>query len=930
MALKVIDRPFPEPSHRVTSAPVNISMVSDAFSTSTRTADVLAIFNAIKNGRYREQCAQIRRIYKDTLKRTGSHEEAKKAVEHRKKQLPGVIWSGTFRDRVQPVKDKLIQHSGLFCADIDVDALAGKDRNEVRAKLRASPHVLACFSSPTGHGLKVIVRVRADALRHEGNFLAVQQHVLKLTGVQIDESGKDLGRLCFVSYDPDAYLNLNAQEITPLPRLVVKTLAAPPSAEQRSKPSKAEIREMLAVIPKRPKYHDWYPIAAAVGDALPEEEAVEILKEWSPEEKPGEYSKKLRSGFTDIHVGTLIRLAKQHGWTPRTEKDGKRSYCTRFSETTRDWHAAIADATKETSSGGGFADDETPEVDFKSGNSVDVDEPEPVELSKAPAPYVPPPLELLPSVLQEFVHAGAEMLNVDISFIFLPLLSAIGATIGNARSILLKLGYIQPPNIWTGILGPSGTLKSPSIETACFANDERERELDQQNREAQEIYAEDLAQWESQKKSLRGRKPDPPEIKTCKMDDLTLEALADRLQSNPRGVLIAKDEISGFFESFDLYRKNQGADVSRWLSLHSGAHFGIDRRTDNRHQRIWLPRVCITGGVQPKVFKRLMREDYFERGLPARFIFAAPPCKLKWSNSIISNELIQAVRELFDQLWLLQPNHDDHKQPAPMLLRLTGEAREEYIAFYNQCGASTAKSSENEAAAWSKLPGYGGRFALEGQLTCNPHAEKVTGEVMRAACELARWSGNETARIYAQLSETPWQQAQRELIEFIDRRGGAVYEREVMQSFTRLKNDKEGTARELDALVKAGRGKWEPIDHGGGPGRPARQFQLLRSSTSTQFSISRGKTRNSVDVDTYRDHEITPATPPDGEPAGVSVPLLITRQMEAELIRRGLTQSEIDKLTPQQAHEILAADKESAKEPADIAIGQDPEGETIL
>jgi hypothetical protein len=498
------------------------------------------------------------------------------------------------------------------------------------------------------------------------------------------------------------------------------------------------------------------------------------------------------------------------------------------------------------------------EIDLQSSGEV-----LPVELPP------PPPLTLLPLVLQEYVHAAAESLNVDVGFIFLPMLSALGGAIGNSRSILLKPGYIQPPNIWTGILGPSGTLKSASIETACFANDERERELDQQNRVAQEIYAEDLAQWESQKKSLRGRKPDPPEIQTCKMDDLTLEALADRLQSNPRGVLVAKDEISGFFESFDLYRKNKGADVSRWLSPHTGAHFGIDRRTDNRHQRIWLPRVCITGGVQPKVFKRLMREDYFERGLPARFIFAAPPCKLKWSNSIIPNDLIQAVRELFEQLWLLQPNHDDHKQPAPMLLRLTGEAREEYIAFYNQCGASAAESSENEAAAWSKLPGYGGRFALEGQLTCNPQPEKVTGEVMRAACKLARWSGNETTRIYAQLSETPAQRAQRELIEFIERRGGTVSVRDLMQLHWPLRDQRDEAERQLGVLVRNGFGKW--VDDKGNRGPAAHKFQMYSASTSTGFGKIRGENEKSVDVDAGSSQKTTPAEQPNVEPVPVPV-----------------------------------------------------------
>ena len=91
------------------------------------------------------------------------------------------------------------------------------------------------------------------------------------------------------------------------------------SAGRNSKPNKAEVREMLAVIPKRPHYHDWITVVAAVGDALPDEEAIEVLNEWSAEESAGQYAEKLASGFEKIHVGTLIHIAKQHGWKPPTK-----------------------------------------------------------------------------------------------------------------------------------------------------------------------------------------------------------------------------------------------------------------------------------------------------------------------------------------------------------------------------------------------------------------------------------------------------------------------------------------------------------------------------------------------------------------------------------------------------------------------------------
>jgi putative DNA primase/helicase len=295
-------------------------MVENAFSTRPTPVRLLVILQAIKQGRWREQVARIRHLYNSELKRTGSHEKAKKAVEHLKKNLPGVMWSGTFSQRGN---EYLLQYSSLFCADIDVDALGGMDLKEVRAKLQTSPYVVAVFLSPTGYGLKVIFKVPADASKHSGSFRAVRQLILELTGVQIDESGKDLARLCFVTDDPDLYLNPNAQEITPLPRLQVlssQTAQKTRQAEWDSKPSKEQIREMLRFIPKRPEYDDWIKVVAAVGDAVGDTislaDAIELLCEWSPEEEEGEYAKKLSSGLERVHVASLIYWAQQHGWGP--------------------------------------------------------------------------------------------------------------------------------------------------------------------------------------------------------------------------------------------------------------------------------------------------------------------------------------------------------------------------------------------------------------------------------------------------------------------------------------------------------------------------------------------------------------------------------------------------------------------------------------
>jgi VirE N-terminal domain. len=800
--------------------PMIVSMVADAFDTATRNVPAGKIIDAIRQGKWQTQIEQIRRLYAKTILRTDDAKAAKDAVESFKKKLPGILVSGTFKQRKN---DALIQHSGLLCADLD--DLDSEKLKDAAKKLKQSPYLLAEFRSPT-RGLKAFFRVPADADKHAGSFRAVEKHVRDLTGIEIDQSGKDLARMCFVSYDPDCYFNPYAREIEPLPEpLRLKVKPAVRTRSDGSKPDKKQICEMLTFIPKRPDYHDWIKVVSGVGDALADNEAIEVLNEWSPEEQPGEYADKLRHRLNEVHIGTLIRLAREHGWTGNLRP-------------------ASAPETRSH---------------ITTGNV------EPVELSPPPAPYTPPPLSLLPSQLQDYIHAAAAALNVDVAFILLPILSSLGTAIGNARSIFLKRGFIQPPVIWPVIIGRSGSRKSPALEASCFGIMEREQELMLQNKEAFELYVEELSQWKSKKAQKRGPEPEEPSILTCVCDDLTIEVLADRLVANPRGLLVRKDELSHWLASFDQYRnKNaKGSDVSRWLSVHTGVFLAVDRKKDNLHHRIWQPRVCITGAIQPQILRRLLTPEYFERGLPARLLFAYPPFRQdRWSEATVPDDLRDAVLNLFEELWLLQAERDEHHQPRPKLLALDVEAKSVFIDFYNACGNASVEAGEHEEAAWNKLTGYGARLALVGQLAHDPNAEIVIGNVMQSACELARWFGNEAVRIYAELAERPEQRELREVCEWVERRGGTATLRDTITYYWTLKNKPEKAQRMYEQLVKSGRGKWEDRQPSG-RGRPTRIFRLLPTSASAKIAKLREKRANCADA--LNSQKISRVVEPDAE-----------------------------------------------------------------
>ena len=504
----------------------------------------------------------------------------------------------------------------------------------------------------------------------------------------------------------------------------------------------------------------------------------------------------------------------------------------------------------------------TPRVEAQPRND------EPVELPPPPRPYVSPPLNLLPSQLQDYVLEAAESLNkVDLSFILLPLLSAIAAGIGNSRSILLKRGYIEPPIIWSAVIAEIGRRKTPAIEKGTIGVERRERQLQRENKQAREIYAEDLAAWESASKPSHGKRPREPISLTCKVDDLTIETLADRLVENPRGILVAREELSGWVASFDQYRSGvKGADITRWLSLHTGMPFSFDRRSDRRMYRINLPRVSLTGTVQPETLQRVLTQDFFDRGLPARILFAHPPFKereTKWTNAEVDERIEIAVFELFDDLWSLQPDKDDYNDPCPQLLRLDPEAQVRFIEHFNQCGRTIWDSQGREAAAWSKMIGYAARFALIGQLTRHPQSEITTGDTMAAACDLADWFGREAVRIYAALAETPEQQELRELIEFLQSRGGSASIREGMTFHRPLRDKREKAERLYNALVRAKYGEW--IETRGERGPATRKIQLLLLSASAGFPVSPKVAPKPADADAHSSGKKEAPSGPDTE-----------------------------------------------------------------
>lgn len=121
-----------------------------------------------------------------------------------KGDLPIACFGGVFETRS---KNNIKQGSGLLT--LDFDKLPNLE--EKRKELESLDYVYSVFVSPSGVGLKALVRIPelTDDKEYKKHYLALSK---KIKG--IDESGKDISRACFFSYDPNIYINEKAKVFT--------------------------------------------------------------------------------------------------------------------------------------------------------------------------------------------------------------------------------------------------------------------------------------------------------------------------------------------------------------------------------------------------------------------------------------------------------------------------------------------------------------------------------------------------------------------------------------------------------------------------------------------------------------------------------------------------------------------------------------------
>ena len=155
------------------------------------------ILDEIKTGKYKHAIIYLRKSLS---------EKKQEAYDKAKKSLPAFTPSAKFVGGRK--LEFLAEYSN--CIILDIDKLSIVDLQNASHLANQSEFTFASFISPSGNGLKILVKIDTPKTEHKETFLKVQAHYESILKLEIDKSGKDLTRLCFYSFDENLYLNENA------------------------------------------------------------------------------------------------------------------------------------------------------------------------------------------------------------------------------------------------------------------------------------------------------------------------------------------------------------------------------------------------------------------------------------------------------------------------------------------------------------------------------------------------------------------------------------------------------------------------------------------------------------------------------------------------------------------------------------------------
>ena len=331
--------------------------------------------------------------------------------------------------------------------------------------------------------------------------------------------------------------------------------------------------------------------------------------------------------------------------------------------------------------------------------------------------------KLLPVSFRPLVVDLAERMQVPMDYPAISLVLCLAGVVNRRALIQPKeqdSGWVVVPNLWGGIIGPPGYMKSPVIQAAVRPLQKIQSEWRKDHEAALENYAHQkeecelrLSAWkELYKRSAKNGgptpprpddEPSPPKLQRLIVNDATFEALHETMNENPAGILVVRDELTGWWSTLD----KAGREGERAFCLQ--AWNGDTGHTIDRIGRgtIHVEACCMSmlGGIQPARLRSYLVDALHDGpsndGLIQRFqLLVWPDTEREWRYVDRPPDAAaeKRVADIFRLLISIDPSQ-------PLLFRFDVDAQQLFKAWLSELEA-TVRSEDLHAGLVSHLSKY--------------------------------------------------------------------------------------------------------------------------------------------------------------------------------------------------------------------------------
>lgn len=515
------------------------------------------IFEEIKIGAYKDDVECLR-----GMKQMGND----RLADDIKKKLFGFTTSGTFG--APRSKNNIETYSQTIC--LDFDKIPNGEIENLKQIVNNCIYTLASFISPSGQGLKVFVSVDSDVSSHDEVYAQVADYYRNLTGYDYDSKCKDVGRLCFVSYDPELFYNEEAKEF---------------SFDEKTQPSITGIRQKI------------------INYIIADDRLEECLKFTEKKEK---YYNGNRNNFICLFANNANRWGI-------FETDTLNFCTTNFDLEEKEIRATVESVYKNNIADFASFAKVTKLQSLESNNDIN----EPADDLIKSTPYIPESVyENLPPTLLECCKVHTDPRERDV---FLTgALAIISGCLPNVSGVYS--GSKVYPNLFSFILAPAASGKGALKFAKVLANKYHAKTLAKSLQDKKDYDVKMAASKKGSKKinpTFIGGFPKEPKFKVVYIPANTSNAkVIQHLEHNEGKGIICETEADTLGQTL----KNEWGSYSDMLrkAFHHET-ISISRKTDSEFVEVNEPQLSVALSGTPKQVFGIINSA--EDGLFSRFIF---------------------------------------------------------------------------------------------------------------------------------------------------------------------------------------------------------------------------------------------------------------------------------------------------------------------